>query len=184
MQQNQHGADAIQEWTVQTSNYAAEFGQAGGGIMNVTMRSGGNQWHGSGYEYLVNEDLNAGQPFTDSGNGHLLRPQTRRNDFGFTLGGPIWIPKLYNGRNRSFFFFSGEEYRLGQNVIPTAFSVPTAAYRQGNFSAALLKTVLGTDPLGRPIFGNEIYDPTTARAVGSQVVTDPFLNNTILPNRF
>jgi len=100
------------------------------------------------------------------------------------LGGPVWIPKVYNGRNKTFFFFSGEEYRLGQNVIPTAFSVPTPAYRQGNFSAALLKTTLGTDPLGRPIVGNQIYDPGTARPVGSQVVTDPFPNNTMSPTRF
>jgi hypothetical protein len=180
VQQNQPGADAIQEWTIQTSNYAAEFGQAGGGIMNVTMKSGTNQWHGTGYEYLVNEDFNAGQPFTSDGNGGLLRPKTRRSDFGGTLGGPVWIPKLYNGRNKTFFFFSGEEYRLGQNVIPPASSVPTAAYRQGDFSAALLgNKSLGTDPLGRPIFGNEIYNPATARTVAGQVVTDPFPNNTI-----
>jgi len=179
VQQNQPGADSIQEYTVQTSNYAAEFGQAGGGIMNVTMKSGTNQWHGSGYEYLVNEDLNAGQPFTNSGNGHLLRPKTRRNDFGGTLGGPVWIPKLYNGRNKTFFFFSGEEYRLGQNIIPPAISVPTPAYRLGNFSAAQLKTVLGTDPLGRSIFGNTVYNPTTARLVGGQSVTDPFASNTV-----
>jgi len=184
VQQNQPGADSIQEWTVQTSNYAAEFGQAGGGIMNVTMKSGTNQWHGTGYEYLVNEDLNAGQPFTSSGNGHLLRPKTRRSDFGFTLGGPVWIPKLYNGRNKTFFFFSGEEYRLGQNVIPPAISVPTAAYRQGNFSAAQLKNVLGTDPLGRPILGNTVYDPTTARLVNGQSVTDPFTGNTVPVSSF
>ena len=184
VQQNQQGADSIQEWTVQTSNYAAEFGQAGGGIMNVTMKSGTNQWHGTGYEYLVNEDLNAGQPFTNSGHGHLLRPQTRRSDFGFTLGGPVWIPKLYNGLNKTFFFFGGEEYKLGTNVIPTAFSVPTPAYRQGNFSAALLKTTLGMDPLGRPIVGNQIYDPTTVRTASGQSVADPFLNNTISPTRF
>jgi hypothetical protein len=184
VQQNQQGADAIQEWTIQTSNYAAEFGQAGGGIMNVTMKSGTNQYHGSGYEYLVNEAFNAGQPFTDSGNGQLLRPRTRRNDYGLTMGGPIIIPKLYNGRNKSFFFFSWEEYRLGQNVIPTAISVPTPAYLQGNFSAALLKNTLGTDPLGRPIVGNEIYDPTTARVINGQTVTDPFPNNTISSTRF
>jgi hypothetical protein len=185
VQQNQPGADSIQEFTIQTSNYAAEFGQAGGGIMNVTMKSGTNQWHGTGYDYLVNEDFNAGQPFTDSGNGHLLRPRTRRNDFGGTIGGPVWIPKLYNGRDRTFFFFTAEEYNLGQNVIPTAFSVPTAAYRQGNFGSALLSSKsLGTDPLGRPIFGNEIYDPNTVQTVSGQSVTDPFPNNTIPQVRF
>ncbi|HEY7339219.1 MAG TPA: TonB-dependent receptor [Bryobacteraceae bacterium] len=183
VQQNQQGADSIQEWTVQTSNYAAEFGQAGGGIMNVTMKSGTNQWHGSGYEYFVNEDLNGGQPFTGSPNGHLLRPKTRRNDFGFTLGGPVWIPKIYDGRNRTFFFFTGEEYKLGQNVIPTAISVPTQAYRQGNFSQALLSAKLGTDPLGNSILGNEIYDPSTLQTVGGQLVTSPFLGNTIPAGR-
>ena len=183
VQFNQPGTDAIQEWSVQTSNYAAEFGQSGGGIMNVTMKSGTNQFHGTAYEYFVNEILNGGQPFTNNGNGHLVRPETRRNDFGGTLGGPVWIPKVYNGRNKTFFFFSFEQYRLGQDVIPTAISVPTAAYRQGNFSAALLNTQLGTDPLGRPIFGNEIYDPATARTVSGQVVTDPFTNNTIPQSR-
>ena len=133
VQQNQPGADAIQEWTIQTSNYAAEFGQAGGGIMNVTMKSGTNQWHGSGYEYLVNEDLNAGQPFTSDGNGGLQRPKTRRSDFGGTLGGPVWIPKLYNGRNKTFFFFSGEEYRLGQNVIPAGYFGSDGGLSPGQF---------------------------------------------------
>src|SRR5207247_6755655 len=72
-QQNQPGVDSIQEWAVQTSNYAAEFGQAGSAIMNVTMKSGTNQFHGSAYEYLVNEFMNAGQPFTNDGNGKLIR---------------------------------------------------------------------------------------------------------------
>ena len=73
-QQNQPGMDSIQEWTVQTSNYAAEFGQAGSAVMNVTMKSGTNQYHGSGYEYFQNEASTPGQPFTNSGNGHLVRP--------------------------------------------------------------------------------------------------------------
>src|ERR1700761_4783820 len=95
-QQNQPGMDSIQEWTVQTSNYSAEFGQAGSAVMNITMKSGTNQYHGSLYEYFQNEDLNAGQPFTNSGNGHLLRPAQKRNDYGLTMGGPIIIPKVYN----------------------------------------------------------------------------------------
>ena len=70
----QPSVDAIQEMAVQTSNYAAEFGQVGGGLFNVTMRSGTNQFHGSAYEYFVNEALNAGVPFTNNGKGGLLRP--------------------------------------------------------------------------------------------------------------
>src|SRR5205823_39063 len=164
--------------------YSAEFGQAGNAIMNVTMKSGTNQLHGSAYDYMANEFLNAGQPFTNAGNGHLVRPQQRRTDYGFTAGGPVWIPKLYNGRNKSFFFFNWEQYLLKQNVLPAAISVPTAAYRQGNFSAALLSKVVGTDPNNRPIVGNQIYDPTTRQTVNGQIVTDPFPNNTIPQSRF
>jgi hypothetical protein len=185
-QQNQPGMDSIQEWTVQTSNYAAEFGQAGSAVMNVTMKSGSNQYHGSLYEYFQNEDLNAGQPFTNAGNGQLVRPTTRRNDYGLTMGGPVWVPKVYNGRNRTFFFFSWEQFLQNQNFLPGTFSVPTLAYRSGNFQPAITAAGnknLGTDPLNRPIIANTIYDPTTAHVVNGKVVTNPFDNNTIPMNR-
>jgi hypothetical protein len=184
-QQSQPGTDSIQEFAIQTSNYSAEFGQTGNAIMNITFKSGSNQFHGSGYEYFVNEALNAGQPFTDDGNGHLVRTRQRRNDYGFTLGGPVVIPKVYNGHNKTFFFVTWEQYRIGQNVLPNALSVPTAAFRQGDFSSILLKNQIGTDPLGRPIYPNEIYDPATRRAApNGQIVADPFPNNTINPSRF
>jgi hypothetical protein len=179
VQFNQPGADSVQEFSVMTSNYPAEFGQSGGGIINVTMKAGTNQFHGTVYEYLVNEFLDAGQPFTNNGNGGLIRPETRRNDFGGTIGGPVWIPKVYNGHNKTFFFFNFEQYRLTQNVIPTPISVPTAAYRQGNFGAAELTTQLGTDPLGRPIYGNEIYDPQSVFTANGESVANPFPNNAI-----
>ena len=188
-QQNQPGMDSIQEWTVQTSNYSAEFGQAGSAVMNVTMKSGGNQFHGSGYEYFQNEFLNAAQPFTvqaGSPNEHL-RPTVRRNDYGLTLGGPVEIPKVYNGRDKTFFFFSWEQFLQNQNFLPGTFSVPTPAYRSGDFSSAITAAGnknLGTDPLGRTILANMIYDPNSQHvAPNGQIVTDPFLNNTI-PARF
>ena len=112
MSTNSHinpGVDAVQEFAIQTSNYAAEFGQAGGGVYNLTMKSGTNQFHGTVYDYFVNEALNAGQPFTNNGNGKLIRPRARRNDYGFTTGGPVWIPKVYNGRDKTFFFFNLEQ---------------------------------------------------------------------------
>ncbi|HTA70669.1 MAG TPA: TonB-dependent receptor, partial [Bryobacteraceae bacterium] len=114
------------------------------------------------------------------------RPQVRRNDYGFTVGGPIWIPKVYNGKNKSFFFFSWEQYLNSQAVLPAAQSIPTDAYRNGDFSAAIAAAGnknLGTDPLGRPILSDEIYDPNTARNVNGQVVTDPFSNNAIPMSR-
>src|ERR1700693_5477226 len=116
-QQAQPGMDSIQEWTVQTSNYSAECGQAGSSVMNVTIKSGTNQYHGTAYNYFQNEFLNSAQPFTvqpGSPSEHI-RPVVRRNDYGLTMGGPIRIPRVYNGRNKTFFFFSWEQYLNTQN---------------------------------------------------------------------
>ncbi len=184
-QQNQPGMDSIQEWTVQTSNYSAEFGQAGSAVMNVTMKSGTNSYHGSLYEYFQNDILNSAQPFTvlaGSPQEHV-RPAVRRNDYGLTLGGPVAIPKIYNGRNRTFFFFSWEQFLQHQNFLPATFTVPTNAYRSGDFSAAISAAGnknLGTDPLGRAILANTIYDPMNRiTAPNGSIVTDPFPGNRI-----
>lgn len=177
--QTQGSVDAIQEFAVQTSNYSAELGQAGGGLFNITMRSGTNQIHGGAYEYFVNEFLNAGTPFTNNGTGSLLRPRQRRNDYGFSLGGPVVIPKLYNGHDKLFFFFNFEHFAetiITNNVSGT---LPTAAYRNGNFSQALTGRNLGTDPLGRPILENTIYDPNSDQIINGQRERNPFPNNTI-----
>ena len=93
-QMAQPNADAVQEIAYQTSNYAPEYGQAGSVVINMTMKSGTNQYHGTGFDYFVNEDLNAGDPFSSNGTGAKERPRNRRNDFGGTLGGPVIIPKL------------------------------------------------------------------------------------------
>lgn len=189
-QQTAPGTDSIQEWTVQTSNYSAEFGQAGSAVMNVTMKSGTNQYHGSAYNYLQNEVLNSAQPFSvqpGSPNEHI-RPVVRRYDYGLTLGGPIRIPKLYDGRNKTFFFFNWEQYLNTQNQLPPVMSLPTAAYRNGDFRAAITAAGnknLGLDPLNRPIIANTIYDPATSQvAPNGQIVTNPFPNNTIPADRF
>ncbi len=201
----QPGVDAIQEVAFQTSNYAPEFGTTGNVVMNFTMKSGTNQYHGSGYDYFVNEDLNAGNPYSvNTSGGGKVRPKARRNDFGGTLGGPISIPKIYNGRNRTFFFFSYEEY-LETSLIVNSDTVPAPAYLNGDFSAispngtcslcaglGIPTTALGgtqVDPLGNKLFANEIYDPLT-RAVATsgplagQGYALPFQNNAIPLNRF
>jgi hypothetical protein len=181
----QPSVDAIQEYAVQTSNYAAEFGQAGGGVFNVTMRSGANQFHGSGYDYFANEALNAYGSFTHT------RGKFRRNDYGFTVGGPVWIPKVYDGHDKTFFFFSWEDLPQSTLNTTTFNTVPTQAYRNGDFSAAeavVGNRVLGADILGRPIVQNAIYDPATERTVnvGGQnyVVRDAFAENRIPAARF
>jgi hypothetical protein len=182
----QPSVEAIQEFAVETSNFAAEFGQVGGGFFNATMRSGTNTLHGSAYEYFVNEDLNAGVPFTTSGNGHLLRSRQRRNDYGFTLGGPVLIPKVVNGHDKLFFFFNFEQFRETVITNSSPITVPTAAYRLGNFAQALTGRNLcpaatpNCDPLGRPIQENTAYDPATQRlAPNGQTVRDPFPGNVI-----
>ena len=157
--QTQPSVDAIQEVSIQTSNYAAEYGQVGGGFFNFTMKSGTNQFHGSAYDYFVNEVLNAAQPFTNDGNGHLVRQVQRRNDYGFTLGGPVWIPHVYNGHDRTFFFFNYEQFREFQNINTQAVTVPLDAFRAGDFRRALTGRTLATDPIGRPILEGAIYDP-------------------------
>jgi hypothetical protein len=177
--QNQPSVEATQEIAIQTSNYSAEFGQAGGGLINLTMKSGTNRFHGSAYDYFVNEALNAGVPFTDNGNGSLLRPRARRNDYGFSLGGPVFLPKVYNGHDKTFFFFNFEQFRettITNNVPQT---VPTLAMRSGDFTQILTNRTLGVDGLNRPIVENTIYDPGTARLVNGATYTDPYPNNTI-----
>jgi hypothetical protein len=185
----QPSVDAVQEFAIQTSNYSAEFGQAGGGVFNVTMKSGNNQLHGTAYEYWVNEALNAGQPFTNDGNGHLRRNRVRRNDYGFTLGGPVYIPKVYKGRDKSFFFFNFEQFRETIVNTTSSFTVPIAAYRNGDMRQVLTGRTLcaapcSSDPLGRAILENAIYDPGTDRLVNGQRARDVFPNNTIPLARF
>ena len=188
----QASVDAIQEVAVQTSNYAAEYGQAGGGYFNYTMKSGTNQYHGAVFDYFVNEALNAGTPFTDrvaTGDagraGQHIRNRQRKNDYGFNVGGPIWLGKLYDGHNKSFFFFNFEQYRETQFINTGIATVPTLAMRRGDFSEALLPQLLlggqpAVDPLGRPVLGNAIYDPRTTRlAPNGSNVRDQFPNNTI-----
>ena len=185
--QIQPSVDAIQEVSIQTSNFAAEYGQVGGGYFNFTVKSGTNQFHGSAYDYFVNEVLNAGQPFTNNGSGSLVRPVQRRNDYGFTLGGPVDIPKLYNGHDKTFFFFNWEQFRETIIYNATPLTVPTMAYRTGNFAGLLAlggNKVLATDPLGRPIIQATIYDPATERTANGQVVRDPFPGNIIPEARF
>ena len=181
--ENQPSVEALQEETLQSSNFAAEFGNVTGGLLNLTSRSGSNQYHGSAYEYLVNEGLNAGQPYTNNGNGELVRPRLRSNDFGFTVGGPITIPKIYHGRNKTFFFFNFEQFR--QALYNTSLeTLPTAAYRQGNFSGALTGRNLGTDPTGAAIMENMIYDPNTNFAASNgSIVRTPFPGNIIPSSR-
>ncbi len=218
----QPSVDAIQEVAYQTSNYAPEYGQSGVVVVNMTMKSGTNQYHGTAYDYFVNEDLAAGDPFSRSGgciagptgqacsavggSGGKFRPRARRNDFGGTLGGPVYIPKIYNGHNKTFWFFNYEEF-LETTVYSFNDTVPTANYLGGNFSQistngtcsacaqlGIQTTALGTptvqlDPLGNHLYANEIFDPATrgvatSGSLAGQGYATPFPNNSIPVTRF
>jgi Carboxypeptidase regulatory-like domain len=170
--------DAIQEISLQSSNFSAEYGQVAGGQFNFTTKSGTNQLHGAAYEYWINEVLSAGQTFTNDGTGLHIRPKNRQNDYGFTLGGPIAIPHIYNGRDKTFFFASLEIYR-DKEVSSRYDTLPTDAMRAGDFSAILTGRSLGTDPAGRPMLENTIYDPLSAHIVNGLALTDPFTGNIV-----
>ncbi|HTA45422.1 MAG TPA: carboxypeptidase-like regulatory domain-containing protein [Bryobacteraceae bacterium] len=187
-QVNQAGVDAIQEVAIQTSNFAAEYGQSGGGYFNYTMKSGTNQLHGSAYDYFVNEVLNAGAPFTDAGisnpakAGQHVRNPLRQNDYGFTLGGPVVIPKIYNGHNKTFFFFNFEQFRQSSFTSNSQAIVPTAAMRNGDFSA--IPTSTCNTVSGQSVCFNQIFDPSTTTTVNGNVVRMPFSNNMVPQSRF
>ncbi len=134
--------DAVEEFTIQTSTYAPEYGRQPGAQVAIVTRSGGNSVHGTLFDYLRNDKLDANSWF---GNHHgLPRPALRQNDFGFTLGGPVKFPSLYDGRNRTFFFASYEGLRLVQPVISEPSRVPSLEARQR--ATGLLKAILEAYP--------------------------------------
>jgi hypothetical protein len=146
--------DAIAEFKVQTSNYSAEFGRSGGAVINATIKSGSNQFHGSVFEFLRNDVLDARNYFelpTDK------KAPFRQNQFGFTFGGPVVHDKL-------FFFADYQGTRIGSALVDQS-KVPTLAEREGDFSALLPNTI--------------IYDPATTTVVGGVVTRTPFAGNII-----
>ncbi len=135
--------DAVQEFTIQTSTYAPEYGRQPGAQLAIVTRSGTNTLHGSAFDYLRNDKLDANSWFGNF-NG-LNRPALRQNDFGFTVGGPVRLPKVYDGRNRTFFFVSYEGLRLIQPVISVPSRVPSLAARES--ATGVIKSLLEAYPL-------------------------------------
>ncbi|MGH9723190.1 MAG: TonB-dependent receptor domain-containing protein, partial [Bryobacteraceae bacterium] len=162
-------ADAVQEIKVQINTYDAEFGRAAGGVLNATVKSGTNQFHGSVYEFWRNDILEANSFINNSvGEG---KPRQRYNLFGATAGGPVYLPKVYNGRNRTFVFGSWESIRQAD---PTSLltTVPALEQREGDFSKTL-------DPQGRAL---AVYDPFSQRAnpaLAGGFLRDPFPGNRV-----
>jgi hypothetical protein len=135
--------DAVQEFTIQTSTYAPEHGRQPGAQVAIVTRSGTNSLHGTAFNYFRNDKLDANSWFGNF--NRLRRPALRQNDFGFTLGGPVLLPQLYDGRNRTFFFVSHESLRLIQPVISVPSRVPSLAARER--ATGMVKALLEAYPL-------------------------------------
>ena len=170
--------EALGEFRVETSTMPAELGRTTGGIEIFSTKQGTNQFHGDAYDIFRNEDLDA-NTYNNNRLG-LPRALDKQNDYGGTLGGPVWIPKVYNGRDKTFFFFSWEQYRQNQGGVSTS-TVPTAAQAGGDFSSTLDTTnILGTNPCegGAPIYFGEIFDPKTTKTVNGVQCRTSFLSET------
>ena len=149
--------DSLEEMQVQTANYSARYGTSGGVVINAVTRSGTNTFHGSAYEYLRNDKLDARNFFA------AVPPPLKQNQYGFTVGGPVLIPKLYNGKNKTFFFWS-EDWRTRHNASTALTATPTADMRAGNYQAEAVR-------LGRPIL-----DPTTKLAFANNIIPASRIN--------
>ena len=204
--------DAIEEFRVETLALPAYLGRTTGGIANFKTKGGTNQYHGTVYDFYRNTIFDANNYF-NKGNAMLngftqdyqpgatyanpnpyRRPVDLHNDYGLTLGGPVWIPHVYNGKDKTFFFFAFENVpsRTGHSVAST---VPTDAQRGllngssgtiGDFSANLGSALLDQNgnPLlnpctGNPILSGQIFDPTTTRTVNGVECRTPFTNNQV-----
>jgi hypothetical protein len=161
----QPNVESIREFKVLTGTYSAEFGR-GAGVVSVLTKSGQNEVHGSLFEFLRNEKMDAYNYFLPRrpAGATTDRPRAplKRNQFGAVLSGPVYLPKIYDGRNRTFFFtdYAGLREVRGQTFVN---SVPTARVRAGDFSE----------------YPTTIYDPATTRVVSGVVVRDPFPGNVI-----
>jgi hypothetical protein len=161
--------EAVQEFKVLQSNFSPEYGASGDGIVSLTLKSGTNDFHASVYDFLRNRALDANS-WKNNTLGQRKSVNTQ-NDFGFTVGGPAYFPHLYDGRNKTFFFFDYEGFRFKTGSTGTR-TLPTEAFRAGDFSALLP--------------GTQLYDPTTHAAIPGNILTnDPnFSPSSVVTNVF
>ena len=171
---NSPSVEAITEFAVDTNGFKAEFGHAGGGAVSFVSRSGSNRWQGKAFEFFRNDSLDTIDFFSKA----LGRPKPplEQHDFGGVFGGPVMLPWLYDGRDRTFFFSSYEGYRNKTSAAPRTATIPTAGMYTGDFSE-------WRDAAGRLI---PIYDPATTRPNpnGAGFIRDPFPGNVIPQERF
>jgi hypothetical protein len=157
--------EAVREFRVLTSGYSAEYGRTSGGSVNVVVDSGTNQLHGGLYEFFRNEKLNANDFFRNA-RGES-RQQDRYNQFGAKLGGPVYVPRLYNGRDRTFFFFNYEGLRRREPSSQIS-TIPDERFRAGDFSASPVPVHAPGSPTPFPnnIIPASLIDPAARKIMG------------------
>lgn len=153
--------DNTQEFKVQTNSFSVQYGWSTGNVVSTVTKSGTRDFHGSVFEFLRNDNLDANNFFANRAG--VSKPEFKRNQFGVTAGGPLYIPKLYEQRDKTFIFGLYEGLRQGTPMNWTG-TVPTPAMKNGDFSA-LLGASIGTDCLGRDILSGQIYNPFTTRTI-------------------
>lgn len=189
--------EALSQFKELTSTLPAEYGRTTGGITIFTTKAGVNAFHGKAWEIAQNTDFNANNWFSNAllaqcapGNAACVsansRPKATQNDYGMTFSGPVYLPKIYNGRNKTFFFFAWEQLKKSNGGTVTS-SVPIAAWRAGDFSGQLgapLVSGSGTNQstiinpcTGMPVLAGQIFDPTTTRVVNGVTCRSPFPGN-------
>lgn len=185
--------EAVQEFSVQTSGMSAEYGHTSGGVFNFALKSGANETHGSAFYYLRNEALEANSWMNNwrlsqsPGDPRYIRPRDRHFLGGVSAGAPVIIPKIYNGRNRTFVYGTFEKYVKSNYTLNQSYpgTVPLPEFLDGNFSRLLSPgTILGQDALGRNVAQGQIFDPLTLKQVSGKWVSEPFAGNIINPTRF
>jgi carboxypeptidase family protein len=164
--------DAIQEFKVMTNNYSAEFGFAGAGVVNVLTKSGTNDFHGSLYEFIRNDVFDARNFFAQS------KAPFKQNQFGASLGGPLTIPKVFNGRNRVFFFIDYEGFRSRKGTTQNVLVAPVA-WRQGDFREFLTGQSFIDPCTGASYDTGQIFDPTSTRQATCRDGSTAFVRNPI-----
>jgi len=173
--------EVLSEFKVLTSTFSAEYGRTSGGIESFATKSGTNDYHGTAFDLFRNTALDANS-WNNDRNG-APRPADHQNDFGGSLGGPVRIPKLYDGRQKTFFFFSWGQYRnnpgtSSQTTLPTK-----AELQNGDFSALLGAPTGATNPCdGSQVLQGQIFDPSTTKTVGGVQCRTAFPGNIVPPS--
>jgi hypothetical protein len=184
-------AESVSEFKLQTGTVGAQYSGAQTAVANFATKSGTNEVHGSAYYYVQNDAFRA-NGFNNNAS-EIPRQPFKQHNFGYSIGGPVYLPKIYNGKNRTFFFHNLERTRV-RNYVSTDFStLPVPDFKRGDFSRLFdpaftgnsrSGSMLGTDALGRSVRFGAVYDPATARQVDGRWVRDPFPGNIIPQNRW